>query len=99
MQSINLALILKELRQNAGLTQKQLAAEVGVTKSTISFYELNERFPSAAVLIQLAAFFHVSTDYLLGIDHVKRLDMSTLTECETSAVTLITDLLSHKNPV
>lgn len=56
MQAINLALILKDLRQNAGLTQKQLAAEVGVTKSTISFYELNERFPSAAVLIQLAAF-------------------------------------------
>ena len=60
--------ILKEERIKAGLTQKELAAKIGVTKSVISYYELSERSPSPEVLIKLANIFHVSADYLLGID-------------------------------
>ena len=41
---------LKELRLQAGLTQKQLADLIGVTKSVISFYERQERTPSPDVL-------------------------------------------------
>ena len=62
---------LKELRLQAGLTQKQLADLIGVTKSVISFYERQERTPSPDVLKKLAAVFHVSTDFLLDIDKVK----------------------------
>lgn len=67
---------LKKLRTNAGLTQKQSAAQIGVTKSVISFYELQEHTPSPTVLIKLAAIFHVSTDYLLGIEKEKSLDVT-----------------------
>lgn len=58
---------LKELRTKAGLTQKQLANRLGVTASVVSYYELSERSPSPEVLVKLAGIFHVSTDYLLGI--------------------------------
>ena len=58
---------LKELRINAKLTQAQLGELIGVTKSVISFYELQERSPSPDVLIKLSQVFHVSTDYLLGL--------------------------------
>lgn len=45
---------LKELRTQAGLTQLQLAQRMGITKSVVSFYELQERTPSPDVLVKLA---------------------------------------------
>ena len=69
---------LKELRANAGLTQAQLGSLVGVTKSVISFYELQERCPSPDVLVKLSQVFHVSTDYLLGLTTRETLDITGL---------------------
>lgn len=71
---------LKELRIQAGLSQKQLAEQVKVTKSVISYYELQERYPSPEILIKLANIFHVSTDFLLGIEKQQTLDISGLDE-------------------
>ena len=59
---------LKKLRLQEGLTQQQLADKLGVTKSVVSYYELQERYPSPEVLTKLASIFHVSTDFLLGIE-------------------------------
>lgn len=88
---------LKELRTNAGLTQKQLATQIGVTKSVISFYELQERTPSPAVLVKLASVFHVSADYLLGIEKGKTLDVSGLTDDDIKVVALMIKSLRKKN--
>ena len=71
---------LKELRIQVGLSQKQLAERVKVTKSVISYYELQERYPSPEILIKLANIFHVSTDFLLGIEKQQTLDISGLDE-------------------
>lgn len=88
---------LKKLRQEAGLTQKQLASQIGITKSVISFYELQERIPSPEVLVKLAAVFHVSTDYLLGIEKEKTLDISGLDEDDERLVRLVVNALRQKN--
>ena len=69
---------LKELRLQAGLTQKQLAEQIGITKSVVSFYELRERTPSPDILVKLASVFHVTTDYLLGIEKTKSIDITGL---------------------
>lgn len=71
---------LKTLRLQAGLTQKQLAERLGVTKSVISYYELLERSPSPDIIVKLAAIFHVSTDYLLGVKRTQTIDVSDLDE-------------------
>lgn len=97
VESLNFGKILKELRLKSGLTQKQLAAQMGVTKSLISFYELQERVPSPSVLVKLSTIFHVSTDYLLGIDTTKRLDVSDLEEDDIKVVSLMIDTLRKKN--
>ena len=47
---------LKELRKQAGLTQQQLANQVGLSKTVISYYELHTRIPSPEVLIKLSTF-------------------------------------------
>ena len=67
---------LKELRMQAKLTQEQLAKKLGITKSVVSFYELQERAPSPEVLAKLSGIFRVSTDYLLGLDKRETIDIS-----------------------
>ena len=88
---------LKELRTQNGLTQKQLADQLGVTKSVVSFYERQERTPSPDILRKLAAVFHVSSDFLLGIDTVKRLDISNLDDDDIQLVSLLVDRLRKMN--
>jgi len=87
---------LKELRKQKGLTQQQLADRIGVTKSVISFYELKERAPSPEVLIKLSYIFHVSTDYLLGVERNKTVDVSGLDDEDIKAVQLVVDRLKNK---
>ena len=94
---MNFGKTLKRLRLDAGLTQKQLAMQIGVTKSVISFYELQERTPSPAILVKLSAVFHVSTDYLLGIDHIERLAVSGLTKDDVKLVSQMIEALRNKN--
>ena len=88
---------LKELRIHSGLTQKQLAKRMGVSKSVISYYELQERSPSPELLIQLTSIFHVSSDYLLGIEKEASIDISGLTEDDIHLVRLLIETLRQKN--
>lgn len=88
---------LKHLRKQSGLTQKQLGGLIGVTKSVISFYELQERIPSPAVLVKLAAVFHVSTDYLLGVEKKRTVDVSDLSENDIEIIQLMASALRRKN--
>lgn len=57
---------IKDLRVSKGLKTQDLAVEIGVNQSTISNYESGLRTPSLEVLLKIAEFFEVSTDYLLG---------------------------------
>lgn len=77
---------LKELRLKHKMTQKELADKLGVTKSVVSYYELQERSPSPEVLIKLSRIFHVTTDYLLGIEHTHSIDVSNLSSDELALV-------------
>ena len=58
--------MLSELRHDRNLTQAELALEIYVTPGTISNYESNVHYPDVEKLKQLADFFNVTTDYLLG---------------------------------
>ena len=58
--------LLAELRQDKGLTQKQLGKVLSVSTGTISNYENGVHYPDLEKLVTLADYFQVSTDYLLG---------------------------------
>lgn len=58
---------LRSLRQNAGLTQKELATKLGTAGGNVSKYELGETLPPMEILAKMAGVFEVSTDYLLGL--------------------------------
>ncbi len=58
--------VLRELRQEAGLTQKQLVAHLGtLTQGHLSVLEHGTKQPSLALVVQLADFFGMTTDRLL----------------------------------
>jgi transcriptional regulator with XRE-family HTH domain len=59
---------IKNLRRSKELNQVQLAEKLGVKKQSISNWENDNIMPSIDMLIRIADFFHVSTDYLLGRD-------------------------------
>lgn len=56
-----------DLRKNAGLTQDELAAILNINKHSISSYEREKSEPPDAIKIEIAKYFHVSIDYLLGM--------------------------------
>ncbi len=88
---------LKKLRLQEGLTQQQLANRLGVTKSVVSYYELQERYPSPEVLTKLASIFHVTTDYLLGLEQSETVDLSGLDEEDVITVKRLISSLRAKN--
>lgn len=56
---------LANLREEKGIYQKELAAILNVSPSTVSNYENDVHFPDIEILCKLANYFDVSTDYLL----------------------------------
>ncbi len=59
---------IKSLRKDAGLTQIEFAKLLFVDKSTIAKYETDKIVPTFEMIIKLAKFFHVSTDYFAGLE-------------------------------
>lgn len=58
---------LRFLRKQKKMTQAKLAKYLSLGESTISFYESGKRTPDFELLRKIAAYFNVSTDYLLGV--------------------------------
>ncbi len=58
---------LKELREEYHLTQTQIAEALGINPVTYLHYEKDQREPPLSLLADIAAFYNVSVDYLLGI--------------------------------
>ena len=65
---------LLELRNERGLRQKDVADSLAIAQPTYALYEAGERKPSVSILIRMAYYFGVTTDYLLGLDDVRTHD-------------------------
>lgn len=75
---------LKNLRESRKITQIRLSTHLGISQEAISAYECKETIPNVDILIELASYFGVSVDYLLGIDNVKKhISETELSEFET----------------
>ena len=59
---------LKELRQEKGLSQTEVAKALNTSQRNIGRWENNENEPTATFISKLAMFFEVSTDYILGLE-------------------------------
>ena len=85
---------LKELRLSKGITQVELAKSLGVTKQFVSNWENDNIQPSIDMLIRIAGYFSVSTDYLLGLSSSQPLVVAGLTKKQIAHIqAVINDIL------
>ena len=68
IKEIQLGRILMEQRHKRGMTQEELAAYMGVSKASVSKWETSTTYPDITLLPQLAAFFDISIDALMGYE-------------------------------
>jgi len=76
------------------LSQVELAEKLGVTKQSVSNWENDNIQPPIEMLVKIADFFSVSTDYLLGRDDKKYIDVSQLSSQEREHIQLIINDIS-----
>lgn len=96
---------LRQLRKQANKTQKELASKFKISESAIGMYERNERAPSQDLTKEMADFFKVSIDYLLGhSDHqnaeelaAKWREVTTLTEQGTHVYEQVEEIMRGLN--
>ena len=83
---------ISELRAALGWSQVQLAKRLGVAKQTVSNWENDNIQPSIEMLVRLSKLFGVTTDYLLGLEEIPRLNVEGLPEKVVAHLSeLITD--------
>ena len=54
------------MRLEKGVGQNKLAADLGLSNASISYWENAKQEPTASAIVKLASYFDVPTDYLLG---------------------------------
>lgn len=89
---------LRELREENHLLQKDIAKYLNITTSAYGYYEQGKRNPDIETIKNLADFFNVSTDYLLGRTDKKREYNMDLDENKTKyeSFTKIEEILTEK---
>ena len=68
MKQINIARIILHMRKEKGITQDDLAKYMGVSKASVSKWETGQSFPDITFLPQLASYFNISIDDLMGYE-------------------------------
>lgn len=69
---------INELRTAFGWSQVELAKRLNISKQTVSNWENENIQPSIEMLVRLSGLFNVTTDYLLGLDQIPRLNIEGL---------------------
>ena len=80
---------IKKLRISQGMSQVEFATLVGVTKQCVSNWENDNVLPSIEMLVKIADIFKVKTDFLLGREPERSIDISGLTEEQAGHISLI----------
>lgn len=74
------------LRNNANMTQSELAKRLGITRSSVNAWEMGLNVPSTQFIVELAGIFGVSTDFLLGVEATAAVSVEGLNDSEIEAI-------------
>lgn len=87
---------LRQLRKNKGVTQQKLADYLSVNLSTVGKWEIHNVTPATDLLVKLADYFEVTTDYLLGSSNSFTASPTALTESERALLDLFSRVPADK---
>ena len=82
------------LRQQNKLSQSEVARRIGISSSAVSAYDADQISPSLETLVKLANLFHVSTDYLLGVDYPRDKAVLDTSGLNKQQLTVLQDLIN-----
>ena len=77
---------LRELRNKLGVSQDKMAQALGVSKSTLGLYETGDTLPDARTLRDIAVYFNVSADWLLGLTDTRSADIEVKQICKKTGL-------------
>lgn len=82
----NFPIRLRELRNKLGYTQSELAEKLRLSRASINSWEMGYSAPSTALVARIAKLFHVTTDYLLGLEECVTIRTDNLSERQVSVM-------------
>lgn len=88
---------IQQLRSNRNMSQENLGKKLNRSKSVISGYENNVRIPPLDVLVNIAAIFNVSLDYLVGIDKNEMVSIDGLNDGQKKLVYALINEIKSKS--
>ena len=62
----NLNIVLKKLREEKGKSQEEIAKDLNISQRAYSYYETGERLPNIELIIDMAEYFQIPIDLLVG---------------------------------
>lgn len=77
---------IKMLREKKGITQAELAKQLGVTRSGVNAWEMGISIPSTQYIAELARFFNISADYLLGLSQTSSISVEGLSDRQIASL-------------
>ena len=77
---------INELRVKSGMSQTELANKLNVTRSSVNAWEMGISVPSVQNLVELSHIFHVSVDYLIGLNAKEAVCLDNYSEEEKELV-------------
>lgn len=93
---LKLAERIQYLRERYGLSQSDLGKKLDVTRSSVNAWENYGAVPSVEKVVKMTEIFHVTSDYIIGLDESLKVDISNLTPEEQEAILKIVKCISEK---
>lgn len=90
---------LRNLMEENGISQKQLARDLNISATTLNGYVQNRRQPDAKTVIRLASYFDTTTDYIYGITTVREPLSSPYNADERHLVNIYRGIPEDKKPL
>lgn len=87
---------IKILREKKGITQTELAKQLGLTRAGVNAWEMGISVPSTQYVVELAIYFGVSTDYLLDMKNTAAVSVDGLNDREIASIVEIIQCYKQK---